>query len=172
MFGLFLRGRSLFCRFNLAGLTEKNHPRSLVATTTPEGSAEAARIWERPDRFPSSSKPMKPLPHFNCALQKLRAGEVVPVYVTGNFASPRHVDFVCQSGHFGAIWFDLEHFDISTQELALLNMVARGHQVSAVARLKATDYQTVMRVLETGVGGIMCSMVSGAQEAREIVKWA
>jgi 2-keto-3-deoxy-L-rhamnonate aldolase RhmA len=29
-----------------------------------------------------------------------------------------------------------------------------------------------MRVLETGVGGIMCSMVNSAAEARQIVQWA
>ena len=108
----------------------------------------------------------------NRTLKKLREGKIVHVYVTGNFASPRHVDFICQSGYFGVLWFDLEHFDIPVQELAVLNMVARGYQVSSIARLKATDYQTVMRVLETGVGGIMCSMVGGPEEARQIVKWA
>src|SRR5260221_498613 len=115
---------------------------------------------------------MSVAPQINRALQKLREGNIVHVYVTGNFASPRHVDFISQSGHFGALWFDLEHFDIPVQELAVLNMVARGHRVTPIARLKATDYQTVMRVLEIGAGGIMCSMVSGPEEARQIVKWA
>lgn len=108
----------------------------------------------------------------NRALHLLRAGEVVRLYVTGNFATPRHVDFVCQSGQFDAIWFDLEHFDIPTQELAVLNLVARGHPVTTIARFKATDYQSVLRVLETGIGGIMCSMVGSAEEARQIVRWA
>lgn len=108
----------------------------------------------------------------NRALAKIRSGGVVTVYVTGNFASPRHVDFVGGSRLFDAIWFDLEHFDIPTQELATLNLVAKAHPVTTIARLKAADYQVVMRTLETGVGGLMCSMVADADEARRIVSWS
>jgi 2-keto-3-deoxy-L-rhamnonate aldolase RhmA len=96
----------------------------------------------------------------------------VHLYVTGNFASPRHVDFIGQTGLFEAIWFDLEHFDIPVRELAVLNMVARAHNITTIARFKAADYQSVMRVLETGVGGIMCSMVGDAAEAADVVRWA
>ncbi len=108
----------------------------------------------------------------NRALAKLRARELVKLYVTGNFATPRHVDFICRSGQFDALWFDLEHFDLATQEVAMLNLVARAYPVTTIARFKAHDYQTVMRILETGVGGIMCSMVNSAAEARQIVQWA
>jgi len=108
----------------------------------------------------------------NRALEKLRAGELVKLYVTGNFAAPRHVDFICRSGQFDALWFDLEHFDLPTQEVAMLNFVTRAYPVTTIARFKAADYQGVMRILETGVGGIMCSMVGSAAEARQIVKWA
>jgi 4-hydroxy-2-oxoheptanedioate aldolase len=108
----------------------------------------------------------------NRALAMLRANELVKLYVTGNFATPRHVDFICRSGAFDALWFDLEHFDLPTQELAMLNLVARAFPVTTIARLKVADYQTVMRIMETGVGGIMCSMVSTAAEARQIVQWA
>lgn len=108
----------------------------------------------------------------NRARAKLAANELVRLYVTGNFASPRTVDFICRTGSFDAIWFDLEHFDIPVQELAMMNLVARAHPVTTIARLKASDYQTVLRVLETGVGGLMCSMVGSAEEARQIVRWA
>ncbi|PTX97874.1 aldolase/citrate lyase family protein [Opitutus sp. ER46] len=108
----------------------------------------------------------------NHALAKLRANEPVKLYVTGNFATPRHIDFICRSGVFDAIWLDLEHFDLSTQDVAVLNLVARAFPVTMIARFKAADYQTVMRILETGVGGIMCSMVNSAEEARQIVQWA
>jgi len=114
------------------------------------------------------SPPLTP----NRALARLRANELVKLYVTGNFASPRHVDFICRSGQFDALWFDLEHFDLPTQELAVLNLVARAFPVTTIARTKAADYQTVMRLLETGVGGLMCSMVNSAAEARQIVQWA
>lgn len=108
----------------------------------------------------------------NQLLAHMRAGEIEHLYVLGNHATPRHVDFVCGTGLFQSLWFDLEHFDIPTQELAVLNMVARAYPMTTIARFKATDYQSVMRVLETGVGGIMCSMVDSAAHAREIVEWA
>lgn len=108
----------------------------------------------------------------NPIIRKIHSGKEVLVYVMGNFASPRHVDFVCRSGLFDALWFDLEHFDIPTQELAVLNMVARGYDIGTIARIKASDYQTVMRTLETGVDGIMCAMVADANDARNIVNWA
>lgn len=114
---------------------------------------------------------MRSLPP-NAALARLRANELVKLYVTGNFASPRHVDFICRTGAFDALWFDLEHFDLPTQELAVLNLVARAFPVTTIARFKASDYQGVMRVLETGVGGIMAAMVNHAEEARQIVEWA
>lgn len=108
----------------------------------------------------------------NHALEAIRRGQMVRLYVTGNFASLRHVDYICQSQEFDAIWFDLEHFDIPVRELANMVMVMRAYPVTAIARFKATDYQAVMRVLEVGVGGIMCSMVGSAAEARQIVQWA
>lgn len=111
-------------------------------------------------------------PRPNPILQKIRTGKEVLVYVIGNFATPRHVDFVCRSGLFDAIWFDLEHFDVPTQELAVLAMVARGHGIGTIARIKAADYQVVMRTLETGVDGIMCAMVADADEASRVVSWA
>jgi 4-hydroxy-2-oxoheptanedioate aldolase len=113
-------------------------------------------------------QPLRP----NSLLAHMRAGASEHLYVLGNHATPRHVDFVCGSGLFQSLWFDLEHFDIPTHELAVLNMVARAYPVTTLARTKATDYQSVMRVLECGVGGIMCSMVDSADEARRIVQWA
>ena len=108
----------------------------------------------------------------NRLLAHMREGAVDHLYSLGNFATPRHVDFACGTGLFHSLWFDLEHFDIPTQELAVLNMVARAYPMTTVARFKAADYQSVMRVLETGVGGIMCAMVESAEEARRIVSWA
>jgi 4-hydroxy-2-oxoheptanedioate aldolase len=108
----------------------------------------------------------------NQLLSHMRAGQVEHLYSLGNFATPRHVDYVCNTGLFHSLWFDLEHFDIPIQELAVLNMVARAYPVTPIARFKASDYQTVMRVLETRVGGIMCSMVESAAEAAQIVHWA
>lgn len=108
----------------------------------------------------------------NVVLDRIKTGDVLTGYCMGNFASPRLVDHVCRSGCFDLIWFDLEHFDIPIRELAELNMVTRAYPMGTVARFKATDYQMVMRPLEVGMDGIMCSMVGCADEARQIVQWA
>ncbi len=102
----------------------------------------------------------------------MRAGRIEHFYSVGNHATPRHVDFVCNTGLFDTLWFDLEHFDIPVGDLAVLNMVARSYPMTTLARMKATDYRVVMQVLESGVGGIICSMVDSPDEARQIVKWA
>jgi 4-hydroxy-2-oxoheptanedioate aldolase len=112
------------------------------------------------------------VPRSNRFLAQMRAGRVEHFYCIGNHATPRHVDFVGNSGLFDTIWFDLEHFAISVEQLAVLNMVLRAYPMTSLARLRAADYQTVMQVLESGVGGIICSMVESADEARQIVRWA
>ena len=110
-------------------------------------------------------------PH-NRLLEKIRQGKVASMYVVGNFVGIRHVDFISRSGYFDSIWFDLEHFDIQTRDLANYCLVCRASPVTPIARLKITDYQSIVRVLEVGVGGVMCSMVADAEEARRIVSWA
>lgn len=115
---------------------------------------------------------MKTITSASSAFHRIKQGDVLNVYVTGNFASPRHIDRVCRFGAFDVLWFDLEHFDIPTRELAVMNMITRAYPISTIARLKATDYQVVMRMLETGIDGLMCSMVADAGEARRIVSWA
>lgn len=102
----------------------------------------------------------------------IRSGAAANVYCAGNLATPRMVDFIGRMGHFDVIWFDLEHFDISTSDLAVLGMIARGHGLGTIARVKAADYQGIMRLLETGVDGLMCAMVEDEQEAGRIVEWA
>jgi 2-keto-3-deoxy-L-rhamnonate aldolase RhmA len=99
-------------------------------------------------------------------------GAVGKMYVLGNFATERHVDFICASGLFDALWFDMEHFPIPVEKLAIFNMVARAYPVTTIARLSAVDYQVVQSVLETGVGGIMCAMVESAEQAADIVGWS
>lgn len=109
--------------------------------------------------------------HPNLALAKIHQNQTVHAYVLGNFVSPRHVDFVCQSGAFEVLWFDLEHFDISTQTLATLNLVAKSWPVTSIARAYIDNYQTAARLLETGIGGLMCSMVDTVEIAQKIVNW-
>jgi len=102
----------------------------------------------------------------------MREGKTENFYSLGNHATPRQVDFVCSTGLFDTLWFDLEHFEIPVDHLTVLNMVTRAYPMTTLARMRAADYKSVMQVLESGVGGIICSMVESAQEASEIVRWA
>jgi len=108
----------------------------------------------------------------NQLLAHMRAGELEHLYVLGNHATARHVDWIAGSGLFQSLWFDLEHFDLSTDLLATLNLVARAHPVTTIARLHVADYQTAVRTLETGIGGLMCAMVDTPQQAASIVEWS
>lgn len=108
----------------------------------------------------------------NPILEIIHAGKTANVYCAGNLATPRMVDFIGRLGRFDVIWFDLEHFAIPIPELAVLGMIARGHGMGTIARVKASDYQEVMRILETGMDGLMCAMVEDEKEARQIVEWA
>lgn len=115
--------------------------------------------------------PMHP-PYPNRFLAHMREGRTEHLYSIGNHATPRQVDFVCNTALFDTLWFDLEHFDIPVGDLAVLNMVTRAYPVTTLARMRAADYKSVMQVLESGVGGIICSMVDSPEEAMEIVRWA
>ena len=117
-------------------------------------------------------QPTMELSRPNQFLKNMRSERLEHLYCIGNHATPRHVDFVCNSGLFDTLWFDLEHFDIPASELAVLNMVARPYPMTTLARMKASDYRVVMQALESGVGGLICSMVESADEAREIINWA
>ena len=80
----------------------------------------------------SSLKPNQLLAH-------TREHRIEHCYVIGNHATPRLVDFVSNSGLFETLWFDLEHFDIPTDQLAVLNLVARAHPVTTLARFHADN---------------------------------
>lgn len=108
----------------------------------------------------------------NRFLTHMHEGRLEHLYCIGNNATPRHVDFVCGTGLFDTLWFDLEHFDIPVDRLTVLNMVTRAYPMTTLARIRASDYKSVMQVLESGVGGIICAMVESGREAAEIVRWA
>lgn len=107
----------------------------------------------------------------NRILDIIHAGETANVYCAGNLATPRMVDFIGRLGLFDVIWFDLEHFAIPIPDLAILGMIARGHGLGTIARVKVSDYQEAMRILETGMDGLMCAMVEDDKDARQIVEW-
>ncbi len=91
----------------------------------------------------------------------------------GNHATPRGVDFNRQQRavrHALVRPGALRHRDRPARGAEPRGSGASGDHRSRVSTPR--NYQAVQRVLETGVGGIMCAMVEQAEEAAQIVRWA
>ena len=102
----------------------------------------------------------------------LARGEFVRLFGLGAFKDPRLVEIVGEHGGFDGFWLDGEHSWLDARDVELLVMAARSYGLDHFVRLPATDYATIMRVLEAGAGGVMISMVQSAADARQAVRWA
>src|SRR5438270_724274 len=91
-------------------------------------------------------------------------GRLIKVFALGQLCSPKLVELVAWSGGFDAVWLDHEHAGLSTAQIEEAARAARGCGLDSFVRLAATDYATVMRVLEAGAGGLMASMVTGVRD--------
>ena len=102
----------------------------------------------------------------------LAQGKVVFVFGLGQLCHPKVVEIIGLNGGFDAVWLDQEHAGLSIAQLEEAARAARATGLSSFARLAATDYATVMRPLEAGVGGVMAAQVRSAAEAADVVRWA
>ncbi|MGE3803242.1 MAG: HpcH/HpaI aldolase/citrate lyase family protein [Gemmataceae bacterium] len=104
--------------------------------------------------------------------ERLAAQKVVRVIGVGQLCSPKLIEMIGLHGRFDAVWLDQEHGGLSIAQLEQAALAARARGIDSFVRLAATDYATVMRVLEAGAGGIMAAQVRSAKEAEDIVRWA
>src|SRR3954453_15600277 len=104
--------------------------------------------------------------------QLLAAGRLVRVFGLGQLCHPKFVEIIGYQGGYDAVWLDQEHTGLSIAQLEEAARAARGCGLDSFARLSATDYATVMRPLEAGVGGVMAAQVRSAAEAARVVEWA
>jgi 4-hydroxy-2-oxoheptanedioate aldolase len=104
--------------------------------------------------------------------QALAQGKVVKVFALGQLCHPKLVEMVALVGGYDAVWLDQEHAGLTIAQLEEAARAARAQGLDSFARLAATDYATVMRPLEAGVGGIMAAQVRRAAQAAQIVRWA
>lgn len=96
---------------------------------------------------------------------------VIKAFAVGQFCTPKLVELVAWSGGYDAVWLDHEHAGLSTAQIEEAARAARGCGIDSFVRMAATDYASVMRVLEAGAGGIMASMVASAREAEDLLTW-
>lgn len=104
--------------------------------------------------------------------QLLAQGKLVKLFPLGPLCSAKVAELVGHVGGFDAVWFDQEHSGLSIQQLEEAARGARSVGLDSFVRLTATDYATVMRPLEAGVGGVMAAQVRRVAEAAKIVEWA
>jgi 2-dehydro-3-deoxyglucarate aldolase/4-hydroxy-2-oxoheptanedioate aldolase len=104
--------------------------------------------------------------------EKLGRGELVRVFALGQLCHPKIVEMVGMHAGFDAVWLDQEHAGLTVEQLEQAARAARGCGLDSFVRLAATDYATVMRPLEAGVGGVMAAQVRSAREAEQVVHWA
>jgi 2-dehydro-3-deoxyglucarate aldolase/4-hydroxy-2-oxoheptanedioate aldolase len=104
--------------------------------------------------------------------QALARGKVTRVFGIGQLCHPKVVEIVGLHGGFDAVWLDQEHAGLSQAQLEEAGRAIRAVGLDSFARLAPTDYATVMRPLEAGVGGIMAAQVRSASQAADVVRWA
>ncbi len=101
----------------------------------------------------------------------LRDGRLVKVFALGQFCHPKFVEIVAFSGGFDAVWLDQEHAGLSPAQIEDAARAGRAAGLDTFVRTPATDYASVMRVMEAGSLGLMASMVRTVQQATDVVRW-
>jgi len=101
----------------------------------------------------------------------LAAGRPVRLFGLGQLVLPKLVELLGENGGFDALWLDAEHSQQGMREIELATMAARLYGLDHFVRMPATDYASIMRMLEAGAGGVMVSMVRSAAEAEQAVRW-
>ena len=104
--------------------------------------------------------------------QALAQGRLVTVFGLGQLCHPKIVEIIGLHGGYDAVWLDQEHGGLTVAQMEEAARAARATGLDSFARLTATDYATVMRPLEAGVGGVMAAQVRSAAQAADVVRWA
>ena len=102
----------------------------------------------------------------------LAAGRLARVFAVGQLCSPKLVEMIGLIGGFDAVWLDREHSGLTVGQIEEAGRAGRAGGVDTFVRLPATDYSAIMRTLEAGTSGFMASMVRGAAEVEDLVRWA
>jgi 2-dehydro-3-deoxyglucarate aldolase/4-hydroxy-2-oxoheptanedioate aldolase len=104
--------------------------------------------------------------------QRLRDGKIVAALAMGPIIHHKMVTLAALQGGYHAIWIDLEHPDLTQNQVEVLALACRAHDLDCFARLAPTDYATVMRPLEAGCGGVLSAQIHSVEQAKQVVEWA
>ncbi len=101
----------------------------------------------------------------------LRENRLLRVLGLGQFCYPKLIEQVALLGGYDAVWLDQEHVGLTIPQIEDACRAARAGGIDAFVRLNATDYTSVMRVLEAGSSGMMISMVRTVEQVKDLVRW-
>ena len=104
--------------------------------------------------------------------QRLESGQQVNIFSVGSLPSFKIIEMVASVGGYHGIWIDQEHASLSQQQIELLAMACRSVGLDSYVRVAPTDYATIMRPMEAGVGGIMAAQIRTIDQVRQIVDWS
>lgn len=104
--------------------------------------------------------------------EALGEDRLLRVFGVGQLCHPKLIELVAYLGGFDAIWLDQEHAGLTIPQIEEGARACRAAGIDVFVRLNATDYASVMRVLEAGASGMMISMVRTVEQARDLVRWA
>ncbi|MFO0910607.1 MAG: aldolase/citrate lyase family protein [Isosphaeraceae bacterium] len=104
--------------------------------------------------------------------QLLADGHFVRLFGVGQLCSPKLIEIVGEHGEFDGLWLDGEHAGLTMKEVELATMAARSYGLDHFVRMPATDYASIMRMLEAGANGVMISMSRSVADAEQAVRWA
>ncbi len=103
---------------------------------------------------------------------KLAAGETVIVFAVSRVSHHNLIQMFGLSGLFDGFWIDGEHAGFTAEEIEIASMAGRCHGLDSFVRIPPTDYASVTRCLESGVGGVMAAQIHSAAQAEEFVRWS
>ena len=103
---------------------------------------------------------------------RLAGGKIVRIFAVGSLPSPKLIEIAALHGGYHGVWIDEEHAALPQAQIELLALACRASGLDSYVRLAPTDYATVMRPMEAGVGGVMAAQVQSVEQVEEIVRWA
>ncbi|MFO0877363.1 MAG: aldolase/citrate lyase family protein [Gemmataceae bacterium] len=104
--------------------------------------------------------------------EALRRPGLLRVFGLGQLCHPKFIELVAYLGGYDAVWLDQEHVGLTLPQIEECTRAARAADIDVFVRLTATDYFSVMRVLEAGASGMMIAMVRTVEQATDLVRWA
>ena len=103
--------------------------------------------------------------------QLLATDELIPVFAMARVIHPVVVEMFGLAGGYRGFWLDQEHAQISTEQIAIMSLAAKAHEMDCFVRVPPTGYWQVTQCLEAGAGGVMGAQIRSADHACEFASW-